>query len=411
MKIMHIVAGELTGGAARGAYWLHKALLDLGIESNIWTNSKTTFNDDTVHTILQNKFDKFLNIIRLQIDNNLQALYRNRERLIFSTGLVGVDFTKSKLYKDSDVVHLHWINAGLINIKHLRKVKKPLIWTLRDMWPMTGGCHVPLECKNFISGCGNCKQLHSHKKYDLSRYVLNRKIKYLPKSIRIVAISNWLSEMARQSLLFHDFNISMIHNNIDTNDFFPINKEIARKALNIISSKKIILFGSTSSFDSYKGFSIFVDALRFLDNKKYFLCFFGHVDFKIIDKLGFECKTFGYIYNNILLRLIYSCSDVFVAPSLMDAFGKTLAEAMACGTPVVCFDATGPKDIVDHKLNGYKASAFDPFDLAQGIEWIANNPDYDKLCESAREKAIKEFDNKVIAKKYINLYKELLNSQ
>ena len=77
----------------------------------------------------------------------------------------------------------------------------------------------------------------------------------------------------------------------------------------------------------------------------------------------------GFLHDTISLRLAYSASDVFVAPSLMDAFGKTLAESMSCGTPAVCFDATGPKDIVDHKLNGYKAFPFDTSDLTAGINW------------------------------------------
>ena len=99
---------------------------------------------------------------------------------------------------------------------------------------------------------------------------------------------------------------------------------------------------------------------------------------------------------------------MFVAPSLMDAFGKTLAEAMACGTPVVCFDATGPKDIVDHKINGYLAKPFESEDLADGIEWVLNASNYDELCLNAREKVVREFDSEVVAKKYIKLYEEIL---
>jgi len=97
----------------------------------------------------------------------------------------------------------------------------------------------------------------------------------------------------------------------------------------------------------------------------------------------------------------------------MDAFGKTLAEAMACETPVVCFDATGPKYIVDHKVNGYKAKPFDIRDLANGIDWVLNlnEKEYTYLCKNAREKVLREFDSRVIAKKYIELYKEVLNEK
>ena len=82
---------------------------------------------------------------------------------------------------------------------------------------------------------------------------------------------------------------------------------------------------------------------------------------------------------------------------------------MGCGTPVVCFDATGPKDIVDHKITGYKASPFESKDLAKGINWVLNNSDYDQLCLNSRKKVLQEFDSLVIAKKYIELYKEIIN--
>ena len=92
----------------------------------------------------------------------------------------------------------------------------------------------------------------------------------------------------------------------------------------------------------------------------------------------------------------------------MDAFGKTLAEAMACGTPVVCFDATGPKDIVDHQVNGYRAKPFDPADIACGIEWVCQHKNPTDLAYAAREKVISSFDFKVIAKQYIDLYNETI---
>ncbi len=134
------------------------------------------------------------------------------------------------------------------------------------------------------------------------------------------------------------------------------------------------------------------------------MVFFGNLDSKIINNLGFEYKNFGFLYDLVSLNLVYNSADIFVAPSLMDAFGKTLAEAMSCKTPVVCFDATGPKDIVDHKVNGYKAKPFEPQDLANGIEWILNldSKDYNKLCDNAREKVLKEFDSRVVLKNILS---------
>jgi uncharacterized protein YlaN (UPF0358 family) len=96
LKVLHIVAGDLSGGAARGAYWLHIGLKELGIYSKIFTNSKITLGDDNVITTTKTKKDKFINLIRAQLDNLFTAFYPKRKRVIFSTGFFGVDFTKTK---------------------------------------------------------------------------------------------------------------------------------------------------------------------------------------------------------------------------------------------------------------------------------------------------------------------------
>jgi glycosyltransferase involved in cell wall biosynthesis len=411
MKVLHIVAGDLTRGAARGAYWLHQALLELGVESKIWTNSRVTFGDKRVISILKTEKDKIFNLIRDYLDLNLQRFYPKRKRVIFSTGFWGVDFTKSNEYNEADIIHLHWINGGFVNIKHLKNITKPIVWTMRDTWPFTGGCHVAaaVNCTNYINGCGNCKQLNSGTKLDLSRYIFKRKQKYLPKHIKLVGISNWLTNEAKKSKMFKDFDVRTFFNNVNSKEFFPIDKKTAREILMIKTDKKIILAGAQSLKNFYKGFDKFIDAIIKFDKNKYLLCFFGDLDKSVADCLGYEYKNFGFLHDTLSLRLVYSAANVFVAPSIMDAFGKTLAESMACGTPVVCFDATGPKDIVSHKVDGYKARPFDTSDLANGIKWVLNYPEYDKLCENARKKVLENFDSKIVAQKYIQLYQEILN--
>jgi len=411
LKVLHIIAGDLSGGAARGAYWLHLGLQAQGVKSKVFTNSKVTLGDDSVITITNSKKDKAINIIRGQLDNLFTLFYPKRKKIIFSTGFFGVDFTKTKEYKEADIIHLHWINS-LVNMKHLSKIDKPIVWTIRDMWPMTGGCHYSMECERYKTGCGNCEQLNTKSSYDLSKFIFNRKKKYLPKDMKIVGISNWLSAEAKKSELFRKFDVRTISNNINTDEFFDIDKKVAKNILGIETDKQIILVGSTRLKDFYKGFSKYLEAIKLLDKNRYFLCFFGNIDKKTIDNLGFDYKSLGYLNDNISLRLAYSCANVFVAPSLMDAFGKTLAEAMACKTPVVCFDATGPKDIVTHKVDGYKAIPFKSEDLANGIEWVlnSNEKEYNQLCQNAREKVLREFDSVVVAKKYIELYEDMLNN-
>ena len=98
-----------------------------------------------------------------------------------------------------------------------------------------------------------------------------------------------------------------------------------------------------------------------------------------------------------------------VVPSLQEAFGQTAAESMSCGVPVVAFNTTGLKDIVDHKKNGYLAESFKIDDLACGIDWVLNNPNYNNLSKEARRKALRDFDSRVVSEKFVDLYNAILD--
>lgn len=403
IKVLHLVSGSLSGGAARGAYWLHQGLLNLGIESKVLIKSREIIDDSSVHSILTGNKQKLKGVLDSQLDQLPVKFYRRRKDFIFSTGTRGFDITKHPLYQWADLIHMHWINDGFISIKDVGKIEKPILWTLRDMWPFTGGCHYSMDCIKYKTGCGSCIQLGSTKKYDLSHLILRRKEKNYSSKMQIVAISSWLKEKAKESRVFKDFKIHTIPNNVNCTDFFPIDKKLARNILGIKTTKRIILVGAQDVKDFYKGFGKFLAAIETLDRENYYLAFFGRFDKETIERLGFEFKNLGFLNDIISLRLLYSAADVFVAPSIMDAFGKTLVEAMACGTPVVCFDATGPKDIVDHKINGYKAIPFEIEDLSRGIKWVLSNNRVE-LNSEARNKALKMFDTEVIANQYSKLY-------
>lgn len=409
MRVLHFVAGNLNDGAARGAYWLHKGVIAIGVDSYLLTNSRETYGDPTVTSLNRSEAERLRYSLRSRIGNLPINLYRNRKSQIFNTGIAGIDVTKHPLYKDADIIHLHWVNS-LVSMHSLQKVNKPLIWTMRDMWPMTGGCHYSMDCDHYESGCGKCPQLGSHKAQDLSALTVKYKRYVLPSHMRLVGISEWLSSCAEKSAVFKGFDIRTIQNNIDTTQFTPVEKIVARRLLKLDTMKKVVLIGANNVNDFYKGFSLFCDALQYLSPDEFHLLVFGKADKNVLDKLGFEYTALGHLTDNVALRVAYSAADVFVAPSRMDAFGKTLVEAMSCGTPVVCFDATGPKDIVSHKETGYKASPFDSEDLTRGIKWVLSRTtdEYEEISDAARTRAVARFDSSVIASQYRDLYKECL---
>ena len=411
MKILHIAAGGPGGGAWRGAYWLHRAQREMGLDSTFLTIGRGVLDDPSVISLGVTLMQRLKFSLLIRIGTLPTLIYRNRKPVIFSTGFEGIDITKYRSYDSADIVHLHWVN-GLVRIRPLRKVKKPLVWTMRDMWPLTGGCHVgsAFGCELYKSGCGSCPQLKSQKNWDLSRLVVLNKRASLPKQLQVVGISRWLSECASQSCVFEGFSVRTISNNIDTQEFFPIDSQMAREILGIPKSQKLVLVGADTLTSFYKGFDLFLDAMRKLRVQGIRVLTFGRGAGAQLVAIGVEHTDLGYLSDTLALRIAYSAADVFVAPSRMDAFGKTLAEAMACGTPVVCFDATGPRDIVDHKVTGYRAVPFESSDLAEGVEWVLTRSPAEQanLRLQARERVVRNFDSRFIAHQYKALYEEML---
>jgi glycosyltransferase involved in cell wall biosynthesis len=409
MKVVHLVAGSLTGGAARGAYWLHRGLIKTGNNSILVTNGQDALDDPSVVSLSSTKVGRVKTIALNQVDNLLLKLYSKKQSRNFSTGFFGRGLFDLGCINDADIIHLHWIN-GLVSLRAISSFKQPIVWTIRDMWPFTGGCHYAMDCTRYTQGCGECPELQSRRTNDISCSIVKKKLLAFKNNIQPVGISHWVTEQAQKSTVFVNHNPITILNNVDTDVFSPLDKELSRDALSIKTNKKVILLGATNVLDFYKGFSKAIESLSYLDKTQFALCVFGSSEQRLLDEIGFEYYRLGYLNDNISLRLAYSAADVFVAPSIMEAFGKTLAESLSCGTPVVCFDATGPKSIVEHKVDGYRARAFDVSDLAEGIRWVVNDADYMSLRLNARQNAVAKFDSLVIANQYKELYDRMLET-
>ena len=223
LRILHITGLDLNSGAARGVYWLHKALISQGVDSRILI---TEYNDQdpSIKPLIKNSFDKKKWELNLKIEELPKKIYLRRNRTVaFSTGITGFSITKNKWYDWADIIHLHWINGSTVSLAEISRIKKPLIWTMRDMWPMTGGCHYSLDCKKDSSGCGACPILGS-KTLEISSWIIKRKNQLLPKNIYCVTISSWLQECASNSTVLKGHELFTIPNCIDTDIFYPIDK-------------------------------------------------------------------------------------------------------------------------------------------------------------------------------------------
>lgn len=403
MKILHISAANESTGAGKATLLTHKGLLSLGISSKILF-LKSNHTDDLIYS-----YHKFSALIRLKrkiitfLDRMFLFFYPTKTQSYFSPGLIGLNLSKNNLLKWADVIHIHWANHGFVNLKELNKWNKPIVWTLRDMWAFTGGCHYSFSCEKFKSHCGSCPSLDSKKEKDISYYGFKRKIKYLKSSnVKWVAISSWMKDEAIESAILKNKNIKVIYSGVDSSNFICKNKADLRKKYGYNTNDKIVLIGAGNIRSKYKGFDFVLQVLQ-QANKNIKVITFGSGTFKS-NEIPQDFIHFGVVKNEQLNEL-YSVSDLFFGPSIAEAMGKTFLEAQFSGIPVLCFKNTGPEDIVLHKITGYSAKYEELNDLISGFNFCLNN-EFD--ANTIRNRSVELFDIKKVAKDYIDIYTKLL---
>ena len=256
MKILIVNTSELSGGAALAASRLKDALNKQGEKAMMLVRDKQS--DDPTVVGIGGGLGSSLRFLweRVRI---LLSLRFNRSHLFdLDTGYCGFDITRLKEFRDADVVHLHWVNQGMLSLTGLRRILesgKPVVWTMHDAWPSTAICHLTLGCHRYQSGCQRCKYLPGGgSTNDLSASIWKRKQSILKgKSLTFVACSRWLAAEAGRSKLLKGQHITAIPNPIDTHLFRPGDKDEARKRLGLPADKRLILFAAQRATNSYKG--------------------------------------------------------------------------------------------------------------------------------------------------------------
>lgn len=410
MKVLHLSSFDTAGGAARAAYRIHQGLQNTGVNSRMLVQFKS--GDDRAVVTADNKA---IARLRSSLDSSLLKFHRRCDHF-FSLQWIPDSIASQVAQFNPDVINLNWVCNGYLQVETLAKFNKPLVWTLQDMWAFTGGCHYSQGCEHYKEACGNCPQLKSGKDSDLSRWVWQRKAKaWKNLNLTIVAPTSWMAQCASSSSLFRGMRIEVIPFGLDIKKFRPVEQQLARELLDLPQDKKLVLFGAINATgDTRKGFHLLLPALKNLSQSGWkdqieLVVFGASQPEKPVD-LGFKSHYLGRLQDDLSLRLVYCAADVMIAPSTEEAFGQTASESIACGTPVVVFNETGLKDIVDHQKNGYVANYSDIEDLARGIAWVIEDKDrHQKLCQYAREKAEQEFTLELQAQRYMSLFKQIVD--
>jgi glycosyltransferase involved in cell wall biosynthesis len=411
MKVLMLNTFDDVAGADRAACRLQAGLRALGIDVGLLVQFKYNANSDVICP--DSPLRTLLRRLKLYLGMLPVRLYPNRPENNFTPALFPDSLAAQVAGIAPDIVHLHWLGAGFCRIETVGKFTRPIVWTLHDSWPFTGGCHLPGTCSKYRERCGACPVLGSARENDLSRWTWLRKQRaWRDLPLTVVTPSRWLADCARSSSLFAGCRVEVIPNGLDTDTFRPMDKRAARTLLGLPQDRPIILFGAVNAVtDPNKGWHLLQPALKIVGNclPDAMAVVFGAAKPVAMPELGIEVHFLGRFHDDVRLVAVYAAADVLVVPSIQESFCQTATEAMSCGTPVVAFRGTGLLDVVDHRENGYLAHPFDSEDLAAGIIWVVGDKTrHAGLALDARRKVVAEFSIDKVSQRYVALYRDLL---
>ena len=281
------------------------------------------------------------------------------ERLAYITGLknhfnvINTLFFINKLKKiKPDLIHIHSLIDSFINInmlfEYIKRNKIPVIWTVHDVWNITGQCRSfdLVGCDRWKTGCGKCPLVHYYPAsliFDMSQKLFEEKKEWFNdvQNMTYTPPSNWLGNLIKESQ-FNKHPIKVIHNGIDLKVFKPI--ESNYRVNNGLQNKHILL-GVSYGWSYEKGIDVFAElAKRLPENYQIIMVGTNDDSDKILpDNIIKIHKT----YNKEELIKMYTTADLFVNPTRADNFPTVNIESLACGTPVLTFNTGGSPEAID----------------------------------------------------------------
>lgn len=386
MKILQVNCVYGNGSTGKIVRDIHHELLHRGFESVVCYGRGVKTDDTNVYKTCTELFGKANNLI---------------SRV---TGLMygGCFFSTRKLERmiekeNPDLVHLHCINGYFVNIYHLvqwlKQKKIKTVLTLHAEFMHTANCGYALECEKWKTGCGNCPRLRQE---TLSWGIDNTALSYKKMKaafdgfcddLKVVSVSPWLTERAKQSPILLDKRHSVILNGIDTGVFHPCDTAALREQCGLRDEK--IIFHATADFQDDPqhikgGYYVLRLAERLAkDNVKIIVAGKYAEGIQVPENV----VLLGRVTDQRLLAKFYAMADLTVLTSRKETFSMVTAESLCCGTPVAGFEAGAPEMITIPEFSRFCA-------------W----PDLDALEENVRSLLDTVFDRSQIAEAAANKY-------
>jgi len=415
LRVLFVAAHDSLGGAARAAYRVFDGIrthFSEDIDITLRVIHKTRDDDKILggkprRTRLQYARYFFLTRFRKHFP---RQPFVSGNTLLHSEALYATGLSREINQMKPDVVLLGWLGNGTLSIEEIGQIRAPVVWRLSDMWMFSGAEHYT-DTKRYTLGYTRQSRPKGETGPDIDRETFLRKQRHWRIPRQVVALSSWLEQETQSSTLTRGWPTHVIPVPIDTDFWAPQNKASSRQALRIPNDALVVMFGAGGgTSQSHKGADLLFDAVEALSTtrrtsnlgKPLRFVIFGEEE-ETEMRHGVTIQFLGRL-NDEQLRTAYSSADVFVAPSRLEAFGQVAAEAQSCGTPVVAFDNSGLRDVVEDEVTGHLARAFEPDSLAESIWWVlADSARREDLSGNARLRAKALWDPKVVSQAYVSV--------
>lgn len=390
MRVLLLTTFLSGGGAAVACRRTREALELCGAEVRVL---QLTSSDSDTHT------DEYVEAVATPLGAKLtQALERlnilwhngwSRQHLFrYSSARYGQSLIRHPWVQWAEVIHLHWINHGLLSLRGVRELislGKPTLWSLHDMWPILGGCHLPFllhneslePCPRIGEGCGVCPLLSSHRMEDLSRQLIRHKESWWQRHVHLICVSQAearLVERIRESRSLPQASVLPNPINLDHFCMRPVPK--GRLPEWYRSDRHYLLLVASRLDDKVKGPHLLHETLEhfcLIDPeraKQTSLLLVGHEKVsETLATLPIATIRLGSIHDEEHLIDLYNLCDIVLSTSLYETFGQTLSEGTACGAMAICFCSEGPEDIIIPSANGDLIPAYDTEAMARSISY------------------------------------------
>lgn len=401
--VVHYSISDGGGGAGIAAYDIHRALKREGCKSKMVVQYKIG-SDPDVKRVGGSRLD----ICKLKRGFSRLILKADpREKLGYHSLAIFSGPAGKKLKSEKDLVNLHWVQGEMLSIEDIGRIGSPFVWTLHDAWPFSGCEHLLDEV---VEKRVREEYLSSGYMWpDLGHWCYQRKKRSFKGKGVLVAPSSWLAEKAKKSVLFEDWEVKVIPNVVDYSLFKPVEQVRYRREKGIDSEERVILAVSAwGSIDMNKGIASIAKMLEKLADG-----IEGRIRLVVV---GSQKEQIVYLRDDRIIdyrRRIsryemhewYGVADCVIVGSRVESFGLVAAEASMCERPVICWDTSGLRDVVENGVNGVRVPMDNMNELIEAVTQVLCDSDKRRrFGKAGREKALALWSGDVVARRYMEVY-------